>query len=403
MEGVEVSPAAFGEEELLDDGIEVLPEDMPPPPPESVSEDEAGGPQTVLGMPAVTSEDIESDGEVSDYMTEVPEESIDVETPPVPPEALENGENEEYPPEAEEATIELESIDRMAPFEKLEGIPTGAPPPPSETAPIRTFVLLFSLFVVVGGAAVLLYMKFSGPMEAGRVPPPPQIKAVAPSPPVPKPPAPKPPDPVAVPVVKDAVTSPDKPDVASASSEAATAEVPPPVPEPEPPQRSLADKLRCPAGMAKVVLDAEAEDSPAIDTGKVAFCMDAYEYPGMGKKPKTKVSKSSARSLCKKGGKALCTVAQWNAACSATYPYGKEYKEGACNVEGAIKESGSFPDCVTSSGIYDLVGNASEWASDKRLHGGDTAGGPANVCGSSSKRFMPGPTNGFRCCAAAGR
>ena len=261
-------------------------------------------------------------------------------------------------------------------------------------------MLLFSLFVVVGGAAVLMYMKFSETdKETAQTPPPAKIEAAAPKAPAAKPPAPKPPpppptkppEPVAAPVVQDVAVSLD----------AGVPAEPAPEPEPEPPTRTLADNLRCPAGMAKVVLDAGLIDTADAAAKKAAFCMDAYEYPGMGQKPKTKINMGSSKKLCKKAGKQLCSVAQWKKACAATYPYGDTYKAGACNVEGAIKETGSFPDCVTPSGIYDLVGNASEWASDKRLHGGDTAGGKGNTCSAESKRFLPGPTNGFRCCADA--
>ncbi|NOZ00655.1 MAG: SUMF1/EgtB/PvdO family nonheme iron enzyme [Deltaproteobacteria bacterium] len=395
-EDMVVEPDDSSDEEVLDEGIEVLPDDMPPPPPEAAEEEgRAEAKATVMGMPAVTKEDLQTDG-ASEFMTEVVEEEATIETPPMPPEALD-----------EDGTLEVESLGHMAPFEKVEGVQTGAPPPQSsEPAPIRTFVLLFSLFVVVGGAAVLLYMKFSGPEEAVHAPPEPaKIEAPAQKP--------APPKPVAAPVVvKDAGTVADHGNAATGDTPSEISTAPDPgapveaktvVPKPEPPPRTLADMLRCPAGMAKVVIDAKMQDSPGADPNKAAFCMDAYEYPGMGKRPRTKVSISAAKALCKKAGKQLCSSARWKAACNRTYPYGNKFKAGACNVEGSIKESGSFPGCVTPSGIYDLVGNASEWLSDRKLHGGDTAGGEGNTCASQTKRFMPGPTNGFRCCADATR
>jgi len=152
--------------------------------------------------------------------------------------------------------------------------------------------------------------------------------------------------------------------------------------------------------MAKVVLDPAATDD--ADPAKVAFCVDTHEYPGAGKPPKTGVSAGAAASQCKKDGKRLCTRDEWRAACGQNYPYGADYREGACNVtSGALKPSGSFADCVTANGVYDLLGNASEWASDGRVHGGDASSGAKTRCDTESKRLLPGPTNGFRCCANA--
>jgi hypothetical protein len=65
-----------------------------------------------------------------------------------------------------------------------------------------------------------------------------------------------------------------------------------------------------------------------------------------------------------------------------------------------VQVAGSFPSCKTDAGVCDLSGNASEWAADGQLHGGDAGGGKGgSTCSSAVKRFMPGPTNGFRCCA----
>jgi len=399
-----------GEEEEVGEGIEVVPEDMPPPPPEAAEDAALESDRTIAGMPAITEGDLKTD-DVEDFMMEVPEEQIDVDAPPVPPEALEEAEYEagDQLPEAEDGRLDMESVVQddaedyeppsMAPFERVEDR--------AEPAPIRTFILLFSLFVVVGGAAVLMYMKFGGPAETGdkhAAPEPAKIETAAPKAVV-KPPKPEPQPAATVMASRDVVVERDSGVAAEPAAASATVETeagadveptPPPVPAPE---LTLAEKLKCRSGMVKVVIDPDAGDTPDIDLKKVAFCMDAYEYPGMGKKPKTKVSMSSAKRLCGKADKVLCTPTQWKMACARTYPYGDQYREGACNVEGPIKATGSFPDCVTPTGIYDLVGNASEWCTDKRVHGGDNNGGSGNTCAVLDKRFMPGPTNGFRCCA----
>jgi len=150
--------------------------------------------------------------------------------------------------------------------------------------------------------------------------------------------------------------------------------------------------------MVKVVTDAQALDDGKAKPADVAFCIDAYEFPGKGQRPKTGVSAGAATGMCKKDGKHLCGGAEWNRACGEA-----EYAAGMCNVSGSIQESGAFPSCRTASGIFDLVGNAGEWTTDGRLHGGDAGTGKAANCRYGTKHFMPKGTDGFRCCADATR
>jgi formylglycine-generating enzyme required for sulfatase activity len=146
--------------------------------------------------------------------------------------------------------------------------------------------------------------------------------------------------------------------------------------------------------MARIVLDPEAPAEGRAKPEDVAFCIDTHEFPGAGARPKTGVSSSAASSQCRKAGKALCTGAQWMKACEASPP-----KASACNTSGRLQESGAAPECVTADGVFDLIGNAGEWAADGRLHGGDGGVGGQGACDYATKRFSPKSTDGFRCCA----
>lgn len=350
-------------------------------------------------------------------------EIISEEAPPVPAEALEEGPTikltqayaqdqlaptvESAPasaqamPEAKGDTLEMESVvgpspaapqppitARMAPMQKVSGAAEQATVRKEAAAPARLFILLFALFLVVGGLSAFLVVWFSReapqPLEKPVVhqetkAAPPQAPAAAPAP------ALGPAD-VSADTAADVVVD--------------TGAAEPPPPPPPPPKRPLAETLVCPEGMAKIVLDPDATDDK--DPAKVAFCIDTHEYPGAGQKPKVGVALTAAKSLCAKEGKRLCTGQEWLTACGKAYPYGNEYRPNVCNVDsGVLKESGSMPECRTPQGVYDLVGNASEWAADGLVHGGDVSGGAGNRCDTSSKRLLPGPTNGFRCCASA--
>ena len=309
----------------------------------------------------------------------------------------------------------------VAPFERMRSGPSAAAPgreaagavkaaQPTQPSGFKSFLLLFALFVVVGGGGVLVYLKLttdraadtSGvvvPSSSKPAPiPGPEAKAKA-APASPAPAAPTAPAPGASVQAPAAVTVPSP-----AGSPPPPAAVAVQVPQPPAAPPTLASVAKCPHGMAKVITDAVTKDAPGADVSSVAFCIDAYEYPGKGEKPKTGVSSSTAARLCQSSGKRLCTADEWKTACgSARYPYGADFDPSRCNVSGPLQASGSFPSCRSEAGVYDLSGNAAEWASDGQLHGGDASSGRGATCGAASRRFMPGPTSGFRCCADATR
>ncbi|HVY26658.1 MAG TPA: SUMF1/EgtB/PvdO family nonheme iron enzyme [Polyangiaceae bacterium] len=172
----------------------------------------------------------------------------------------------------------------------------------------------------------------------------------------------------------------------------------------------------------------------------VPSCLGAdtsYWPPGNnGNKPVVCVDWCDAVAYCKDAGKRLCgspvagpapylnpdnvTASQWFNACTAhgqyAYLYGSKYLAGACNESGfgagAMLDVGSIATCQSPSlsfnGVYDLLGNASEWddscdssspTSACHARGGsysDVAGctWPRSLLRSVTSRDV-----GFRCCA----
>jgi hypothetical protein len=272
-----------------------------------------------------------------------------------------------------------------------------------------TFVVLLGLFVAAGGGAAALYLHY---MEASDAAPPASTRIPESRPAATAPrPAAKPaavvaevatPTPTPVPAPAPAVVTAPTDAPAAIPATAGVPEAPAPAeqvtPPPPPAKVTLAGVLKCPSGMEKVVVDENAVDGPGSNLSAVAYCIDAYEYPGKGQRPKTGVAVSAATGICKKEGKRLCSAGEWLRACGEADP-----APGACNVSGTIQEAGKGVACKTATGLFDMVGNAGELTSDGRLHGGDVGTGKAANCRFSVKHFMPKGTDGFRCCGDAAR
>jgi formylglycine-generating enzyme required for sulfatase activity len=119
-----------------------------------------------------------------------------------------------------------------------------------------------------------------------------------------------------------------------------------------------------------------------------------------GVRPQAYISQLEAASACQNAGKRLCTLSEWYRACrgehDTLYPYGATYERGRCNVgkphllsilhgsdprawnyekafndpelnrrPGFLAETGEYAGCVTSAGVFDLVGNLHEWVADR--------------------------------------
>ena len=142
-----------------------------------------------------------------------------------------------------------------------------------------------------------------------------------------------------------------------------------------------------------------------------AYCIDAFEYPGRGRRPKVNVTFKGAQSLCLQANKRLCTDREWRRAClgrrSAQYPYGKGFNANKCNTEDregeerTLKPAGSFKKCRSVGGAYDMSGNAAEWTSNQVVRGGYYASDDEDsACNSGGRRSASTarPFIGFRCC-----
>jgi sulfatase modifying factor 1 len=163
--------------------------------------------------------------------------------------------------------------------------------------------------------------------------------------------------------------------------------------------------------------------------------------------PQAYISQVEASAACANAGKYLCSANEFSYACrggpdsGAHYPYGGTvHMPGYCNegkgsffgllprqrgrtptlndpelnqVEGGLARTGSYPKCVSPSGIYDCVGNLHEWSSDPadvnghgRFHGGFYGDADENGPGclyvtSAHDLAYHDYSTGFRCCIGA--
>ena len=165
--------------------------------------------------------------------------------------------------------------------------------------------------------------------------------------------------------------------------------------------------LKCPGGMQRIVTKNPKAKKDKTAPPYVAYCIDRYEYPGKGSKPKTNVSWDAANGACQAKGKRLCQNWEWKTACGGKYPYGRSFDPDSCNtvdddgLEQEVLPAGSKPKCK-GRGLYDMVGNVAEWTAQKTVNGGDcykTA--EEATCYRSVKRFGGSGYVGFRCCADA--
>ncbi len=153
-------------------------------------------------------------------------------------------------------------------------------------------------------------------------------------------------------------------------------------------------------------------DMVAVLTDSSQFCIDKVEYVSDSKAvPETEINWAEAQMLCLEKGKRLCKLSEWKSACysSKTYHfgYGNKYSPENCNTEGknvwakGDKNNG----CVSSEGVFDLIGNVWEWVEDVQQGAHVIAGGSFNQGSAASCNLdFPSVINtsseevGFRCC-----
>jgi formylglycine-generating enzyme required for sulfatase activity len=186
------------------------------------------------------------------------------------------------------------------------------------------------------------------------------------------------------------------------------------------PAESALSVAACPLGMVFVE--------------RQGFCIDRYEYPNLADVvPATLTSFDEAKKTCDAEGKRLCTDREWTEAC-LDLPAGvseqDRYGAGRCNYgppEGAASDqlgdpervaatlatldkrtkSGRMADCVSSSGVADLLGNVQEWVQsgnpsyEAAQKGGYFATEAPSCRESSNVRHHQSRQqgSGFRCCS----
>ena len=159
----------------------------------------------------------------------------------------------------------------------------------------------------------------------------------------------------------------------------------------------------CAAGMALVSGD-------LLDAARRPYCVDRHEWPGPGQAPRLALTLDEAATQCRKRRARLCRSDEWEDACrgsdGASYPYGTTYVDKKCNARGTdIAKAGSFPECQSAAGAFDMSGNAAEWDADGGVRGASAVDGTRGRCseprrgGKPRERVEDRADIGFRCCA----
>jgi Sulfatase-modifying factor enzyme 1 len=193
----------------------------------------------------------------------------------------------------------------------------------------------------------------------------------------------------------------------------------------EEPPRPPRAWFRCPSGMVGVAAGPTVrryEGQRYVFSGErdrlepvTAFCIDRYEasrpgatatdegsgadHPAQSRRavrPWTGMPWEVAKAACERAGKRLCTGAEWQKAAGGPagflYPGGFDFDPEVCNTHDAahnarnLAPTGSKPECRSPYGVYDMIGNASEWtdelwqdgATDRVLRGGGYNVNPVN-------------------------
>jgi len=146
-------------------------------------------------------------------------------------------------------------------------------------------------------------------------------------------------------------------------------------------------------------------------------------YSRAGKKPSRNMTYNQAAKACSNSGKRLCSVAEWELACTEadgrTYPWGNTWDEttslycngsdyGDANGDRKARNTGSLSNCTADWGTFDMSGNVTEWTktegntgSQRWRKGGDYGSGSDNMhCGHSVSHEWDSTQSylGFRCC-----
>ncbi len=186
--------------------------------------------------------------------------------------------------------------------------------------------------------------------------------------------------------------------------------------------RTDLDPFTCRTEQATCVQALEQNVCPSdmVNVGSTGFCMDKYEASIVNASarsllnvmPAVEVNWDAATAACIAAGKVLCPKGVWTAACEGpqglSFPYGAQFEDGRCNNDkSAPTQTGSYTQCVSSDGAYDLAGNVAEWTDDCTdseycfARGGTAATAENNAACATNPLYEKVRTNtslGFRCC-----
>lgn len=145
------------------------------------------------------------------------------------------------------------------------------------------------------------------------------------------------------------------------------------------------------------------------------YLIDVFEYPNKaGAPPKYGVTYDEAARICSTEGKRLCSAEEFEKACRGpenyVYGYGDTFDEDFCG-KGVDDphNSGAYPECKSSWGVYDIAGNFREWTSTakgssanrKIVKGGlpqSAERGTRCAYGTDLSQVFADDTIAFRCC-----
>jgi hypothetical protein len=152
-------------------------------------------------------------------------------------------------------------------------------------------------------------------------------------------------------------------------------------------------------------------DQYCIDKFEASYDINSHAITAQNVYPAVNVTQVQASEACQTVAKRLCSDVEWLRACKGPndyiYPYGNEtFYPGMCNDQGSLSVSGSYVDCVTTEGAYDMVGNVHEWTSDPNgtFRGGyysdiSINGEGCNYATTAHSVLHFEETVGFRCCS----
>lgn len=198
-----------------------------------------------------------------------------------------------------------------------------------------------------------------------------------------------------------------------------------------------------PGGAVRPPLTKKLTDLTPFESVDGAFGFRAVSEPSAV--PQGYISGRQAESACRAAGKRLCTANEWERGCRGPkglqFPYGNERTAKVCNddirerhpvieasrlagvrsdrvwmdgmnlptinqLEGGLEKTGAREGCVTSEGLFDMVGNLHEWVADAdgTFRGGYYMDTSKNGDGCSYQTTAHDfdyhdYSTGFRCCA----